>query len=140
MPTQKKKKVIHAQISSPVFVRKTILEAAILSIENLKILKNIRQIKKRKDKLKTELRNNCRDMRELAIEFETKMPSPEEVGISPQRETEKEIRKLTKEEAKKRKSQEKLFVKTATKEENPFGSADQFDFDIEKIKEKIKGL
>ncbi len=140
MPTQKKKQVIHAQISSPVLVRKTLLEAAILSIEDLKILKNIRQIKKRKDKLKTELRNICRDMRELTIEFENKMPSPEEVGIAPQRETEKEIRKTTKEEAKKRKSQEKLFVKTAKKEENPFESIDQFDFDIEKIKEKIKGL
>ena len=66
MPTQKKKQVIHAQISSPVLVRKTLLEAAILSIEDLKILKNIRQIKKRKDKLKTELRKICSDMRGLS--------------------------------------------------------------------------
>jgi len=48
---KRKPKIIHAQIKSPVLLRKTILEASILSLENLKILKNIRQIKRRKDKL-----------------------------------------------------------------------------------------
>jgi len=64
MPTIKKKQVsriVHAQVKSPVLIRKTILEASILSIENLKLLKNIRQIKKRKDKLKTELRRHLED-------------------------------------------------------------------------------
>ncbi|MBU2639672.1 MAG: hypothetical protein KKG75_03110 [Nanoarchaeota archaeon] len=140
MPPKKKSKVIHAQVSNPVLVRKTILETSILSLENLKILKNIKQIKRRKAKLKTELRKLCKEMQDQSLIFEGKIPSPDEVGISPEKETEKEIRKVAREEGRKRKSQEKLMVKTTKKEENPFEQKDQLDFDIEKLKSKIKGL
>ena len=137
---RKKPKIIHAQIKSPVLLRKTILEASILSLENLKILKNIKQIKKRKDKLKMHLRKECKEMRDMVIKFENLIPQPSEIGINIERETEKEARKETKEEEKKRIKQEKLMVKTTNKEENPFEQKDEFDFDKEKLKEKIKGL
>jgi hypothetical protein len=139
MPPRKKNKVMHAQVSSPVLVRKTILETSILTIENLKILKNIKQIKKRKNKLKVELRRLCKEMKIETMTFEEYLPPPAEVGISIQKESEREIKKNAREEAKKRKGQETLVVKT-TETENPLEAKDQFDFDIEKLKEKIDGI
>lgn len=137
---RRKPKIIHAQIKSPVLLRKTILEASILSLENLKILKNIRQIKKRKDKLKMHLRKECKEMKDIADKFCELIPHPSEIGINVERETEKEVRVETKVEENKRKKQEKLMVKTTKKDENPFEQKDEFDFDIDKLKEKIKGL
>ncbi|MAG52905.1 MAG: hypothetical protein CMH62_02990 [Nanoarchaeota archaeon] len=140
MAARRKAKVVHAQIGNPVLVRKTLLETSILSIENLKILKNIRQVKKRKDKLKTELRRQCREMRQLIIEFEGILPPLSEVGIHPQKESEKVVKKVAKKEAVKRKDQEKLMVKTTEQTKNPFEQRDQLDFDIDKLKQKISGL
>jgi len=134
---KRKPKIIHAQIKSPVLLRKTILEASILSLENLKILKNIRQIKRRKDKLKMHLRKEMKDMTD---KFEELIPHPSEIGINVERESEREIRVETKVEEKKRNKQERLMVKTTKKDESPFEQKDEFDFDIDKLKEKIKGL
>lgn len=134
----KKKKLVHAQVSSPVLIRKTILETSILSIENLKILKNIKQIKRRKAKLKIELRKLCREIKDTIINFEDYLPDPQEVGITT--ETKRELQKTAREEERKRKSQEKLLVKSLQKEENPFEQKDEFDFDIEKLKDKINQL
>ena len=72
--------------------------------------------------------------------FEEYLPSPNEVGVSIQKESEREIKKNAREEAKKRKNQETLVVKTSEKETNPFEAKDQFDFDIEKLKAKMEGL
>ena len=142
MPTIKKKQVsriVHAQVKSPVLIRKTILEASILSIENLKLLKNIRQIKKRKDKLKTELRRLIKEMDENINGFEAVIPTLAEAGISVERETEKDIGRTRREEERKRRSQERLLAKTEEKED-PFQAKDEFDFDIEKLKDKINRL
>jgi hypothetical protein len=140
MPPKKKIKAVHAQIENPVLVRKTILEGNILSIENLKLLKNIKQLKKRKTKLKTELRRLNKEMEADLLAFEEYIPQPSDVGINPEKHTEKEIKQNRREEERKRKTQEKLLVKTAKKEENPFEAKDEFDFDIEKLKSKINGL
>ncbi len=137
---KRKPKIIHARIKNPVLVRKTLLEAGILSLENLKILKNIRRIKKRKDKLKMDIRRECNDMRSMVIKFQELLPQPEEIGINVQKESEKELRVESRAEERKRKSQERLMAKTTRKEENPFEQKDELDFDIEKLKEKIKGL
>lgn len=137
---RRKPKIIHARIKNPVLVRKTLLEAGILSLENLKILKNIRRIKKRKDKLKMDIRRECNDMRSMVIKFQELLPQPEEIGINVQKESEKELRSESRFEERKRKSQERLMAKTTRKEENPFEQKDELDFDIEKLKEKIKGL
>ena len=142
-----KKRIVHAQIQNPVLLRKTILETNILSIENLKVLKNIQQIKKRKDKLKIELRKLCKEMRDEVIIFEDLLPTKEEAGVQPEQETARELQLETKEEAKKRRKQQKLLEKTSHKkapkfieEVNPFEKKDELDFDIDKLKEKIKGL
>lgn len=137
---RRKTKIIHARIKNPVLVRKTLLEAGILSLENLKILKNIRRIKKRKDKLKMDIRRECNDMRSMVTKFQELLPQPEEIGINVQKESEKELRSESRFEERKRKSQERLMAKTTRKEENPFEQKDELDFDIEKLKEKIKGL
>lgn len=134
-----KPKIIHAQIKSPVFVRKTILEASILSLENIKILKNIMQIKRRKGKLKADLRKECKEMRDLVTEFENMLPSPSDVGMNVQRESEKELTREAREEEKRRFKQEKLIVKASEKDE-VFGQRSELDFDIQKLKEKIRGL
>ena len=134
-----KPKIIHAQIKNPVFVRKTILEASILSLENIKILKNIMQIKRRKGKLKADIRRECKEMRDLVTEFENTLPSPSEIGINVQRESEKELTRESRGEEKRRLKQEKLIVKTTEKDE-VFGQKSELDFDIQKLKEKIRGL
>ena len=137
---KRKPKIIHAQIKSPVLLRKTILEASILSLENLKILKNIRQIKRRKDKLKMHLRKECKEMKDMTDKFCEVIPHPSEIGIHVEKESERETKVETKVEEKKRNKQEKLMVKTTKKDESPFEQKDEFDFDIDKLKEKIKGL
>jgi len=127
-------------IKSPVLIRKTILEGSILSIENLKILKNIRQVKARKNKLKSDLRKVCREMREGILQLEEIIPHPSEVGIHIQKESEKVLKKQTKIEIEKVNKQEELMVKTTKENENPFEQKDEFDFDIEKLKEKMGKL
>jgi hypothetical protein len=140
MPTKSKARIVHAQIKNPVLLRKTILESSISSIENLKILKNIKQIKKRKGKLKAELRTLSKEFKDLLFFLEETLPKPSEVGINPQKESEKEIKKVIKTETKKRNSQKKLIEKTTEKNENPFEQKDKFDFDIEELKNKIGEL
>ena len=137
---RRKPKIIHAQIKNPVLVRKTILEAGILSLENLKILKNIRRIKKRKDKLKMDIRRESNDMKSMVMKFQELLPQPDEISINIQKESEKELRTESRVEERRRKTQERLMTKTARKEENPFEQKDELDFDIEKLKDKIKGL
>ncbi len=140
MPAKSKPRIVHAQIKNPVLLRKTILESSIASIENLKILKNIKQIKKRKGKLKSELRAIGKEFKDLILFFEETLPKPNEVGVNPQRESEKEIKRVTKTETKKRSSQENLMAKTTEDNEDPFEQKDKFDFDIEKLKSKIGEL
>ena len=137
---KRKIRIIHAQVKSPVLVRKTLLEANISSIENLKILKNIRQIKKRKNKLKTDLRRICRETQDQIMQLENIIPSPSEIGIQVQKESEKVLKREAKIEVEKVEEQENLRVKTTEKNENTFEQKDEFDFDIDKLKEKIGKL
>ena len=78
--------------------------------------------------------------RQLIIEFEGILPPLSEVGIHPQKESEKVVKKVAKKEEEKRKDQEKLMVKTTEQTKNPFEQRDQLDFDIDKLKQKISGL
>ncbi|MAF51166.1 MAG: hypothetical protein CMH64_03675 [Nanoarchaeota archaeon] len=139
-PVRRKPKIVHAQVKSPVLVRKTILETSILSIENLKILNNIRHLKKRKNKLKVDLRKMCKEMREHIVHLEDVMPHPSEIGIHVQKESEKQLRRTVKTEIEKVQEQEKKMVRTTEQNENPFEQKDEFDFDIEKLKEKMGKL
>ena len=140
IPVRRKPKIVHAQVKSPVLVRKTILETSILSIENLKILNNIRHLKKRKNKLKVDLRKMCKEMREHIVHLEDVMPHPSEIGIHVQKESEKQLRRTVKTEIEKVQEQEKKMVRTTEQNENPFEQKDEFDFDIEKLKEKMGKL
>lgn len=137
---KRKQKIIHAQIKSPVLVRKTILEASILSLENLKILRNIRQIKRRKAKLKADLRKECREMNEITAEFLDVIPSLGDIGLRVQKESERDLMREISEEGKKRFEQERLISKSVVSKESVFEQKDELDFSIDKLKEKIKGL
>ena len=139
-PVKRKPRIVHAQVKSPVLVRKTILEASISSIENLKILKNIRQLKKRKNKLKVDLRRICKEMREHIVHLEDIMPHPSEIGIHVQKESEQQLKRVVRAEVEKVQEQEKKMVKTSEQNENPFEQRNEFDFDIDKLKEKMNEL
>ena len=138
-PVKKNNKIVHAQVGNPILVRKTILEGSILSIENLKILRNIKRIKKLKNQLKNDLRKQCREMQNLIIDLEDEMPHPQEITTTPQKETAKEAKKEAKLESRKRGKQERLKERTIEKEFD-FEREHLFESDIDKLKEKIERL
>ncbi|MEK6951390.1 MAG: hypothetical protein AABX29_00075 [Nanoarchaeota archaeon] len=67
--------LVHAQISNPIFVRKTLLESAILGAEILKGYENIKKLEVKKANYRNQVKTIIRELRELIRELETeKLP------------------------------------------------------------------
>jgi len=141
-----KEKLLHAQIQNPLFVRKTLLESAIISAELVKSFHNFKKTKTKENKEKSELRALYNEMKILINKLEEKELPP--LAAVKHEKIKKIIPKerLIKEEGKHRKRQEKILekekpqqpkVKTEIKKEEKLTG---IDLEISKLKNKIKNL
>ncbi len=62
--------LVHARISNPIFVRKTLLEGAIVGAEVLKGYENIRKLESKKRKYRADVKRIIKDLKELVKELE----------------------------------------------------------------------
>ncbi len=127
-----KSKLLHAQIKNPIFVRKTLLESAILSAEIIRTVHEFKKLKSLENKKKAELKRLFEEIKVLRTKLEEQeLPPISEVkqekikGNVPKKQ-------LIREETKKQKQQEKLFEKDTEKS--------GLDLEIDKLKEKIRNL
>ena len=62
--------LVHARIASPIFVRKTLLEGAIVGAEILKGYERIKKLESQKKKYRAEIKKIIRELKELTKELE----------------------------------------------------------------------
>ena len=127
-----KNKILHAQIKNPIFVRKTLLESAISSVEIIKSMHEFKRLKNIENKKNNELRKLFEEIKILRTKLEEQeLPPLSEVR---QEKIKKNVPKkqLIREEAKKQKKQERL-LETETEKSG-------LDLEIDKLKEKIRNL
>jgi len=123
MPT-KEKKIVHARITRPVLVRKTLLECAILTTEILKSHQNIKKIRTQKTRLKIQVKKEIQMLKILTQKLEeSELPRPPELTKEKPK-TPKNIKKELKEEVHKRKLQENL----------------EIDSELENLQRKLKSI
>ena len=71
----KEEVLVHARISNPIFVRKTLLESAILGAEILKGYERIKKLEVTKISYRNQVKKIIKELRELVSELETeKLP------------------------------------------------------------------
>mgnify|MGYP001602116563 CR=1 FL=1 len=132
MQNMQKNKILHAQIKNPIFVRKTLLESAISSVEIIKSMHEFKRLKNIENKKNNELRKLFEEIKILRTKLEEQeLPPLSEVR---QEKIKKNVPKkqLIREEAKKQKKQERL-LETETEKSG-------LDLEIDKLKEKIRNL
>ncbi|MBI2105509.1 hypothetical protein HYT56_01575 [Candidatus Woesearchaeota archaeon] len=127
-----KSKLLHARIQNPLLVRKTLLESAISIAEVLKSMRILKKISSEKNKRKTELKKLFDEIRILRTKLEEhELPPLSEIKDE---KISKKVQKkeLISEEIRKQKQQEKMLSKELEKS--------SLDFEIDQLKEKIRGL
>lgn len=62
--------LVHARISNPIFVRKTLLEGAIVGAEILKGYERIKKLESQKKRYRAEVKKIIRELKELVRELE----------------------------------------------------------------------
>ena len=122
----KEEVLVHARISNPIFVRKTLLESAILGAEILKGYERIKKLEVTKISYRSQVRKIIRELRELVNELETeKLPKVPHIN---------EARPVIKESFKPKEIREiktVRFTKTHT---------DVLDEEIRRLQERINKL
>ena len=122
----KEEELVHARISNPIFVRKTLLESAILGAEILKGYERIKKLEVTKISYRSQVRKIIRELRELVNELETeKLPKVPHIN---------EARPVIKESFKPKEIREiktVRFTKTHT---------DVLDEEIRRLQERINKL
>ena len=67
--------LVHARISNPIFVRKTLLEGAIVGVDILKGYERIKKLENKKNYYRNEIKKIIKDLRKLVSELENeKLP------------------------------------------------------------------
>ncbi|MEK6856403.1 MAG: hypothetical protein AABX49_00150, partial [Nanoarchaeota archaeon] len=130
MQNVQKNKILHAQIKSPIFVRKTLLETAISSAEIIKSMHELKKLKSIENKKWGEMKKLFDEVKILRTKLEEhELPPLSEIR---QEKIKKNVPKkqLIREEAKKQKKQERL-LETETEKSG-------LDLEIDKLREKIR--
>ncbi len=124
----KEKQLVHARINSPILVRKTLLESAILATEILKSYQKTKKIRAQKLHYKSQLRNNLQEIKSLVDKLEMQeLPKPPSITKpSAHGKADKEI----KQEKTKRINQERLLESKST----------ELDIELKKLQERLKNL
>jgi len=129
--------LVHARISNPIFVRKTLLEGAIVGVDILKGYEVIKKLEIKKKHYRLEVKKILRDLKKLVNELETEhLPKvPHIAGPTKQLVRKDEmIKKEMKEQEKvKRVERPKLIPKVKT-------HIDALDEEIKKLQGRINNL
>ncbi len=122
----KEEVLVHARISNPIFVRKTLLESAILGAEILKGYERIKNLESKKTNYRNQVKKIIKELRELIGELENeKLPKVPHIN---------EARPVIKESFKPKEIREIKTVKfTKT-------HSDVLDEEIRRLQERINKL